>query len=167
MQDTPFQQVIGVTQLRLDTQNPRLPGIEHNQGDTVRAMVEAQQNKVIALARHIVNNGPNPASLSIVMPSEEGEGKYDVLDGNRRVAALRLLEDPSLAEGILSSKAVERLQQLSTDSALAHRGGNLLPVRHVWGGTPAHIQSPSGRTWGLRRGLLGPHMPCREQREGG
>jgi hypothetical protein len=64
-----------------------------------------------------VNNGPNPASLSIVMPSEEGEGKYDVLDGNRRVAALRLLEDPSLAEGILSSKAVERLRQLSTDFA--------------------------------------------------
>ena len=115
MEDRPFEKVITVTQLRLDTENPRLPDIEENQHDAMRAMVEAQKNKVVALARHLVNNGPNPANLPIVMPSEEGEGIYHLLDGNRRLVALKLLEDPSLAEGILSSSALKRLRQLSID----------------------------------------------------
>lgn len=113
MQDTPFQQVISVAQLRLDTQNPRLPDIEDNQRDATRAMVEAQKNKVVALARHLVGNGPNPASLPIVMPSEDGDETYVVLDGNRRVVALKLLQDPALGEGILSSGDLNRLRQLS------------------------------------------------------
>lgn len=113
MDGTPLDKVISVAQLRLDTQNPRLPGIQDDQRGTIRSMIEAQQTKIVALARHIVNNGPNPASLLIVMPSEQGKEVYDVLDGNRRVAALKLLEDPSIAEGILSDNVVNRLRTLS------------------------------------------------------
>lgn len=117
MDRTPFGKMISIAQLRLDTQNPRLPGIEEDQMGTIRSMIKAQQNKVVALAGHMVSNGPNPASLLIVMPSEEGEGVYIVLDGNRRLAALKLLADPSIAEGILSEKMLKRLRTLSGRSS--------------------------------------------------
>lgn len=111
MKRPPSPKSIPASQLLLDTKNPRFPDIQQSQQEAIRAMAQAQGSKIVALAEHLVNNGPNPASLSIVMPA--GEGTYCVLDGNRRITALKLLEEPALAEGVLDDAALRRLKQLA------------------------------------------------------
>lgn len=71
---TSFSQTrIPVSQLLVDTQNPRLPEMKSGQDDAIRLMVKTQGNKVFALAQHLANNGANPASLPIVIPDLENE----------------------------------------------------------------------------------------------
>lgn len=116
MEKKPYEDEISISQLMLDTQNPRLPETQTNQRDAIRAMTSAQAEKIMSLAQHIVENGINPTSLPIVMPSEN-EGMFFVLDGNRRVTALKLLESPLMAEGILNPSSIEKLKGLSTKFA--------------------------------------------------
>ena len=84
---------IPVAHLDLDVQNPRY-GEVPSQDDAFRALAREQGSKLIALALDIHENGLHPANRLIV--TQGTEGRYVVLDGNRRVAALRLLADPSL-----------------------------------------------------------------------
>jgi len=111
MKRTPSLETIAISQLLLDTSNPRLPDIQKSQQDAIRVMTRAQGEKIVTLAEHLVGNGPNPASLSIVMPASDDEEMYYVLDGNRRITALKLLEAPTLAEGILQGAELRRLRQ--------------------------------------------------------
>ncbi len=113
MNNAPFEKTILISQLLLDTHNPRLPEIQENQHDTIRSMANTQGERIVALAEHLVDYGPNPASIPIVMPANE-DGFYFVLDGNRRVTALKLLESPSLVEGIFEGKKLQKLKHLST-----------------------------------------------------
>lgn len=114
MNTTPYQTRILTSQLLVDTQNPRLPEMRSSQDDAIRLMIKTQGNKVFALAQHLANNGTNPASLPIVLPASEDGGKYYILDGNRRLTALRLLERPELADGIVDSTTLQRIKELSS-----------------------------------------------------
>ncbi|NOT04744.1 MAG: hypothetical protein HOP27_09125 [Anaerolineales bacterium] len=108
-----LQTKIPVNQLLVDTQNPRLPEMQTNQDDAIRLMIKAQGSKVFALAQHLATYGTNPASLLIVIPNPENQKKYYVLDGNRRLTALRLLERPGLSEGILNGSIFQKIKDLS------------------------------------------------------
>jgi len=112
MTDTSSTVLIAVSQLLLDLENPRLPDIVSSQREAISTMAETQDGKLLELAQHLVDNGPNPASLLVVMPSGD-DGLYSVLDGNRRVAALKLLENPALGEGSLGGKSYRKLKSLS------------------------------------------------------
>lgn len=116
MDDTtfPYQREIALSQLLVDLQNPRLPDIQDSQRDTIQSMVRSQGNKILELALHLLENGPNPASLPIVIPSEEEEEMFEVVDGNRRITALKLLETPGIAQGVFENNGLQRLQRLST-----------------------------------------------------
>ncbi|MGD1904151.1 MAG: hypothetical protein ACFB9N_18145 [Geitlerinemataceae cyanobacterium] len=78
-------------------------------------MTERQGNKVLALAEHLLENGANPANLMMVIPAKSDPNFFVVLDGNRRLNALKLLESPQLAEGTLSEKDLRKLKKLSRD----------------------------------------------------
>lgn len=56
------------------------------------------------LAQDIVRHGVNPTENLIVIQSPEMEGKYVVLEGNRRLSALKVLQKPTLC----SSKKDEK-----------------------------------------------------------
>ncbi|MEA5447137.1 hypothetical protein VB780_01050 [Leptolyngbya sp. CCNP1308] len=113
MQNSHQTALIEVSQLLLDPENPRLTSVQANSHDAIRAMTELQGERVIALAEHLLENGTNPASLMMVMPSEVDGNLFYVLDGNRRLTALKLLESPLLAEGILNKKGLQILKKLS------------------------------------------------------
>jgi hypothetical protein len=104
---------ITVAELLADTENPRLPEEAQSQIDAIRTMAKNQGDRIMGLAEHLVRYGPNPADLPIVMRSHEFTGMYTVLDGNRRLTALKLLESPSLADGMLSGRNTRRLKELS------------------------------------------------------
>ncbi len=114
MDNSSFQTKIPISQLLVDTQNPRLPEMQSSQDDAIRLMIKAQGSKVFALAQHLANNGTNPASLPIVIPAPENKKLYYVLDGNRRLTALRLLERPQLSDGLFDSSASQKIKELSS-----------------------------------------------------
>lgn len=85
-----------VEDLRLDVKNPRHPEADH-QRDAIIALLNDGSEKISNLAKDITEHGLSPAELLIVMRS--GQGKYVVLEGNRRIAALKLLHHPDLVRG--------------------------------------------------------------------
>ncbi len=67
-----------------------------NQRDAIKTMIEDQKEKLIKLADDIVNKGLNPGDPIFITKHEKQEGEFNVLEGNRRVTALKLLENPEL-----------------------------------------------------------------------
>ena len=83
---------INIKSLFLDSKNPRHMPIE-NQKEIIKHMIDKE--KVRELAKDIVKKGMiNPLDIIGIVVEN---GKKIVLEGNRRVCALKLLNDPSLA----------------------------------------------------------------------
>lgn len=105
---------IEVESLRLDPENPRLPESFRKENDE-RVVLDwmLTDATLIDLVASIAENGFFEGEPIIVMPGEE-EGDYIVLEGNRRLAAIKLLQNPSLASRYpvsleeLSKKAREK-----------------------------------------------------------
>ena len=87
---------IPLSKLRLDLQNPRLDNPESTK-DVMLAMLEQQGGKILRLAEDIVEHGLDPSSALIVIPHDEKPDRYVVVEGNRRITALKLLEHPENA----------------------------------------------------------------------
>ena len=104
---------VPLAQLKLDAENPRLESFPKSQRDALRSMLTLQSEKLLSLAEDIVEYaGLNPAERIIVTADSTEVGQYVVLEGNRRVAALRLLTNPMLAEGSVSDRVMARLKKL-------------------------------------------------------
>ena len=89
-------QELEVDKLLLDVRNPRHAILE-KQSETLAGIMLNQKGKLLKLAKDIVDFGINPSDLTIVTPSKDDSGKFIVLEGNRRLAAIQLLCDPNLA----------------------------------------------------------------------
>lgn len=96
-----------VDELFLDLQNPRIPEHVkvHGNESTVREYLLHKEN-VLSIARSISINGYHRSATSIVY---EDQGKYVVLDGNRRLAACQMLLDPNL---VTNSKDREKFIEM-------------------------------------------------------
>ncbi|MGW5619507.1 hypothetical protein ACWEWP_01405 [Streptomyces olivaceus] len=99
-----------VASLTLDDNNPRHAKQTASDAESIAALLEKSPEKLLRLARDIIQHGINPTELVVVMLDGE---RNVVLEGNRRVAALKLLHDPKLAP-------TERLQRQI--AAIAKRG---------------------------------------------
>jgi hypothetical protein len=106
-----YQQIL-LSNFILDLENPRHDRIE-DQESVIAEFLDRQGDKIIRLVKDIAAEGTNPADLPIVIPAETESGKFIVVEGNRRVVALKLLENPELV--MLVGKAVykRRLEELS------------------------------------------------------
>lgn len=92
-----------IAELRLDQQNYRT-GPQSTQRDAIRAIIQDQQIKLVNHARHILEHGLNQGEPPWVVRDDDGSGMYVVVEGNRRVAALKLMENPELADGTIVEK---------------------------------------------------------------
>ena len=99
-----------ITQLLLNSTNPRFDPVQH-QTETIEAMIEDQGDKLIVLAKHIVANGLNPTDL--IMVQSIGKNQWVVREGNRRITALKILNQPDLIPDIYS-KIKRDFQSLNT-----------------------------------------------------
>lgn len=89
-------------ELHLDLENPRFNGLA-SQRDALEKIVTSQGIKLVNLAEDIVENGLSPAHRMLVIRAKgRGSSGYVVLDGNRRLAALRVLANPSVLDGMTS-----------------------------------------------------------------
>jgi hypothetical protein len=87
-------QEIPLESLLLDTLNPRHDPVE-GQPQAIAALLDHKgAPQTLRLAEDIAEHGPSPIELALVVP----EGNlFIVLEGNRRVAAMKLLKNPALA----------------------------------------------------------------------
>ncbi|HEU0074336.1 MAG TPA: hypothetical protein VFS30_10005 [Dehalococcoidia bacterium] len=100
----------------MDPINPRLDDGKQTQREALQAMLAAQGDKLVVLARDIAHNGLNPLDRFLIIEAEDSQDEYVVLEGNRRLTALKLLLNPELASGFLSAANVRALKALSPSS---------------------------------------------------
>jgi len=88
--------LLDLDKIGLDFRNPRL---EESQSEieSLKSMLKNQKDKIYPLALDILERGLNPSENII---TTKKNGKYIVLEGNRRVTSLKLLRNPKLIENI-------------------------------------------------------------------
>src|SRR5690242_11222372 len=102
---------IPIGKLLLDLENPRLAQGPESQRDALHALLRAEGRKTLELARSISESGPNPSERFMVIEAPDQPDRYIVLEGNRRLAALRLLAEPKQnGEGVLKAPTLKRLE---------------------------------------------------------
>lgn len=81
-----------IKRLHLDELNPRLgrPAVSSEQ-EAASRLLEEFGSKIFALAKSIAQHGLNPTESWAIV---QEDGRYVVLEGNRRLVACRLLERP-------------------------------------------------------------------------
>lgn len=109
----PYPADIELSRLRFDLRNPRLPSSPDSQREAYGQMAEAQGTKLLALAKHIAQHGINPAQRFLVIPDDDDDRQFIVLDANRRLTALHALENPELVRGRLGDTEFRQLKQLA------------------------------------------------------
>ncbi|MDQ5821523.1 MAG: hypothetical protein M3540_08790 [Actinomycetota bacterium] len=104
---------IPISDLLLSSENPRLSGASSNLQETALELAQKQPEGTIKLAEDIVSNGLDPTALPAVVATSDRRKRYRVLEGNRRILALRALETPALISPVLSPALGRRLNELS------------------------------------------------------
>ena len=108
-------QTIKPADLLIDEQNPRLKLPNVGQIKAQEALAAYLGKKLVVLAKDIVAHGTNPTELPIVMPHPGDATRFVVLEGNRRLVALRVLETPDAFSTAVDSAVLKQLRTLSRE----------------------------------------------------
>jgi hypothetical protein len=104
---------LDIDELLLDLQNPRISKAS-SQREALQKIIEDQDVKIVVLAESIVTDGLSPMDRWLVLKSSDERGKYIVLEGNRRLATIRLLNNPSLMNDLeVRAPVKKRLEDLA------------------------------------------------------
>lgn len=110
-------QELNLDELHLDLKNPRFAGLT-SEREALEKIVVSQGSKLVNLAEDIVTAGMSPAHRMLVMraPGKRITG-YIVMDGNRRLAALRVLTNPSVLDGMkgVGDLTTQKLRKLAKE----------------------------------------------------
>src|ERR1700722_4974522 len=120
--------LLSVASLHLDPRNPRLGRQTTSQPPREIIQYLFEHDKAIEVAESIAKRGyfPNEPLLAI-----EEDDDFIVVEGNRRLAALKALREPGLLEGSLR-RSVERLaRQIEDVSELASVPVTIAPSRRA------------------------------------
>lgn len=104
--------LIKISNLKINSENPRFETVE-NQREAINSIIENQKEKLIRLGDDIIENGLNPSDLIIVTPDSNDINSYIVLEGNRRITTLKILNNPNLVTTTAMSGLLNRFKKLS------------------------------------------------------
>ncbi len=107
---------IEIDDIYLDTRNPRFENEQKNQRAALEKIVDAE---TIALARHIAKHGLNPLERMAVFFDEKYK-KHVTAEGNRRLAALKLLNNFSLLDSLKVSPPIKSELKKTPKSILSN-----------------------------------------------
>ena len=104
-----------IDDLLLDPENPRIGSVE-TQAAALEAIVRLDTKHFKTMMGSITQHGLDPGdSLYIIQEAEEGDG-YTVVDGNRRLAALKVLHEPAVLQGTeLGDTIIKQLTKAAED----------------------------------------------------
>ena len=88
--------------LLVNPENYRFDPVKDQQ-EAILTMLQSQNTKIIRLARNIAERGLNPTKRLLV---KETNGKYIVLEGNRRITVLKLMTNPDEIPGDYLFKSI-------------------------------------------------------------
>lgn len=108
----PVVRNIPVTDLLLDVTNARLPKEHASQQDALLAAAAELKGQLLNLAEGIRNWGLDPLRPVAVRPADE-RGRYVVVEGNRRLTAMKALESPAIIEPALTPTERRRLHKIA------------------------------------------------------
>lgn len=108
MQKSAQQQSVPFTKLHLDGQNPRHEPTA-DEPSIISYLVRNEQ--VLPLAQDICNRGLSPLERLAAIPHPTLDGHFVMVEGNRRLCALKLLRDSAKAP-LAERKAFKRLADL-------------------------------------------------------
>ncbi|MBP1542188.1 MAG: hypothetical protein ILA25_08510 [Prevotella sp.] len=97
--------------------NPRYEE-QRSQNEALNTIAEEQKEKLLVLLRDIIARGLNLSDIPIVMPDKEKVNGYIVLEGNRRIAALKLFKKPSILTSNSLRQKYAKLHEKHKDFAL-------------------------------------------------
>ena len=104
---------LDINELLLDLQNPRISKAG-SQREALQKIIEDQDIKLVVLAESIAEDGLSPMDRWLVLKSTEERGKYVVLEGNRRLAAIRILHNSAVLSDLeVRSPIKKRMEELS------------------------------------------------------
>ncbi len=111
-----------IDSLDLDLENPRIKKAS-NQREAMQNIIDDQKVKLVNLAESIAVKGFSPIDRCLIMRSDNRNGHFTVLEGNRRILAAKLLKNPSLASDLdmpeAHKNACTRPLRISTPSLLS------------------------------------------------
>lgn len=116
-----------VENLYLDDENPRFNTPQENQTAAIRAMVQAQKQKIFVLAKDILEHNINPSEAFIVTPAIDEDEKFIVLEGNRRLCTIQILARPDSVMNILSVRDQKTLRAM----AVAYQANPIMQIHCV------------------------------------
>jgi hypothetical protein len=102
--------LIPVGKLLLDTDNPRHEPVQ-SQRDAILALIATERQKLVVLANDIAENGLSPTDRLLVIPDGRN---FTVVEGNRRLAAIRLLNNPAIADHTAIAAAIKLVAKDAT-----------------------------------------------------
>lgn len=104
---------IPLADLLVDLRNARLKNSQSTQQDAMLEMAKQQGKNLLALARDIVDKGLDPTTPCVVVSTDDDKQQYVVIEGNRRLVALRALETPELILPALRTADATQLNRLA------------------------------------------------------
>lgn len=109
--------MVPVSKLLLDQSNPRLGDEEQpNQQATEMLLAKLVGNQLLEIAQDIVANGMDPLAPLAITPDGAPSGKFWVIEGNRRLLALRSLKNPDVVRGEFMTPARRKRLLLMSES---------------------------------------------------
>lgn len=130
---------VAISQLFLDEENPRLPSsVVRNQQSMLDYI--ADTTAIEELMDAIAENGFFPGEPLIVVKHKTKKDSYTVVEGNRRLTALKLLQDPANCSkpGVRMEEIANRAKHKTASVPIAERPSreDVLPYlgfRHITG----------------------------------
>ncbi len=98
--------LLKIDSLDLDLENPRITRAT-DQRDAMQKILKEQGVKLVNLAESIADRGLNPMDRLLVLRSNR-EGRFIVVEGNRRILAMKLLKNPSLVTSLEIPDALKK-----------------------------------------------------------
>lgn len=92
---------VKLADLLVNIENPRFEPVQSEQ-EAIIEMAKNQRNKLIKLGQSIVKDGLNPSELPIIIPSLFDEDKFVVLEGNRRISVLKIIQNPDIIKPLIN-----------------------------------------------------------------
>jgi hypothetical protein len=100
---------IKINTLLLDLDNSRFPETPESQREAIIQMVNIQGDRIVSLAKDIVENGLDPSENIIVYKG--ADKKSVVMEGNRRLTTLKLLNHPDLIPANNTTNKIKKILQ--------------------------------------------------------
>ncbi len=106
---------IQITDLLVNPENYRFDPVA-SQKQAIDLMINDQRENIFNIAKHIVDNGQNPNDMIQVAVSNHDKSKYIVLEGNRRVVALKALINPDIIDNKDNATLKSRFKKLHDEN---------------------------------------------------